>query len=77
MCCGWQKTVMVNNQVIFSASFDAHNEGYFRFYSWDLQSLTISNIIVKNDYADDNAFAAVHPELWNGLGEGITNSKRT
>ncbi len=76
MCCGWQKTVMVNNQVIFSASFNAHNEGYFRFYSWDLQSLTISNIIVKNDYADDNAFAAAHPELWNGLSEGITNSKR-
>lgn len=77
MCCGWQKTVMVNNQVIFSASFSANSEGYFRFYSWDLQSLTISNIIVKNDYADNDTFAAEHPELWQGLGSGITNTKRT
>ncbi len=77
MCCGWQKTVMVNGQVIFSANFNAHNEGYFRFYSWALQSLTISNIIVKNGYADNDAFTAEHPELWNSLGEGITNSKRT
>lgn len=75
MCCGWDKTVMVNNQVIFKYSADLYNVGQFHFESWDLQKLTVSHLIVRENYESDEAFRVEHPEIWNALGSGITNDK--
>lgn len=77
LCRGWQKTVIVNDTVIFSESFEANSTGYFYFETWDVLSFTLSNIIVDESYADDNAFAEAHPEVWYKLSAGITKTEKT
>lgn len=73
--CGWTKTVLVNNAVIFKDVNSKYCGGYFHFESWALHKLTVSNILVKEDYANDNELSSEHPEVWNDLGSGITNDK--
>lgn len=66
VCSGWQKMVIVDGTVIFNVSFDGYNVGYFHLETWDLNSITISNIIVKESPDSDKAaFDAEHAELQN------------
>lgn len=75
ICCGWTKTVLINNAVIFKIECSDYGVGYFHFESWALQKLTISNIIFREDYESDAVLSTEHPEVWNNLGSGITNDK--
>lgn len=73
---GWQKVIKVNGTVIFRCEDSELIDGYFRFQSWALQSLTISDIIVEENFADNAAFEQAHPDLWDPVGEGITVTKK-